>query len=669
MGNFLGNLVGSLVGDLVFSGLSGVTAAGVGLASALVLTGLYLLKRQRRRVAVPFAPLWLSAGGEQRAERLARRLRRWLSLLLQLTFAALVLLALVDPRPAAVDRAGRTILILVDRSASMSATDEDGTRLGRARRIARALAAGLGNADRAMIAGFAAGVSAETGFESDAARLADAVDRLAASEEPADLGRALDFAAAVLRGRPHPTLILVGDGGYSADDRARAGTRLAAGGALADVDLRFAPVGRRADNLAILSFAARRYPADPSSVEAAVVVQSYRDRPSDVVLEISVGVERRAVERAHLHLAAHERLRHALAEVAAPDARLVARLVDAGDDLPADDQAYAVVPGVARARVLRIGDPDLFLDGALLSLGEGVAVQRRPPRDLEATRASWETFDVVIFDGVTPAPAPTRGHFIYLDPHGAASPFAERAGGPVRDPIITEVRKGHRLLHHLSLADLNIAEARRLALAPGDEAVASALGAPLILTRARPELRIAALAFDVRHSDLPMRAAFPLLLGNAIGWLGAPETADAPGLRTGRSARVALPAGCPAAKVSDPLGGVHRFPAAGGSVEIPIAHAGFYRVVPSDEGIGDVRAPGKPAHAHPHAGYTLAANLGETVESDTTPAAKPAFGGHPLAPPDPPAPRPRRELWWLALVAAAALSLTEWWSYHRRWTV
>ncbi len=49
----------------------------------------------------------------------------------------------------------------------------------------------------------------------------------------------------------------------------------------------------------------------------------------------------------------HERLRHVLPDVAAPDTRLTARLVDTADDLATDDRAYAVVPGIARARVLR----------------------------------------------------------------------------------------------------------------------------------------------------------------------------------------------------------------------------------------------------------------------------------------------------------------------------
>jgi hypothetical protein len=660
------------MGNLFLAGLSdalsGGAAIGVGVSVGLALTGLYLLSRQRRRVAVPFAPLWSPTHGERRAERLARRLRRWLSLLLQLIFAALVLLAVLDPRPAAIDRAGRTILILVDRSASMSAhdepdqaTDEGGTRLARARRIAREIAAGLGGADRAMVAAFAAGVTAESGFDLDGARLDQAADRITASEEPGDLGRALDFAAAVLRGRPRPTLILISDGAFSADERARAGARLAAGGALHGVDLRFARVGRRADNLAILSFAARRYPADPSSVEAAVVVQSFRDRPSDVMLEISAGADDHPVERVPLHLAAHERLRHPLAEVAAPDARMVARLVDAGDDLAVDDRAYAVVPGRARTRVLRVGDPNLFLDGALLSLGTDVTIHRRPAADVEATRATWERYDTVIFDGVVPAPAPVRGHFIYLDPHGAGNPFAERAGSPLRDPVVSDVHQSHPLLRHVSLVDLNIAEARRLTLSAGDEAIASSLGAPLILARARAGLRIAALAFDVRRSDMPMRAAFPLWLANAINWLGTPEGDDLPALRTGHRARVALPAGRGGALVTDPTGAAHVVAGTAGAIEIPVAHAGFYRVAPVNA------APGAAAGAA--GATTLAANLGDATESDTTPAATLDLGGRTPPPPDPPARRPRREIWWLALVAAAALSLGEWWTYHRRWTV
>ena len=104
------------------------------------------------------------------------------------------------------------------------------------------------------------------------------------------------------------------------------------------------------------------------------------------------------VERVSLTLAPGERRRHALANVFAPDARLEAKLVaadgraladDGDDDLAVDDRAFAVVPPMPRRRVLRVGGPDLYLDGALLSLGRTVTVERATLAAAERDRARW----------------------------------------------------------------------------------------------------------------------------------------------------------------------------------------------------------------------------------------------------------------------------------------
>jgi hypothetical protein len=638
---------------LVLEGLSAGAAAGLAIAGAAILTGLYLLKPRRRRVVVAFAPLWLPGAGERRSERWARRLRRWLSLALQATVFGLLLVGAADPRPGAADRAGRTIVVLIDRSASMSASDEPGTRLGAARERARALVTGLGRADRALVASFAADVTAESGFETDPGRLSRALDGVTASEEPAELGRALAFAAAVLRGQPHPTLVLVSDGRFSDDARAHVswdgGASDGATPSLAGVDARWARVGRRARNVALLGFAARRLPADPSSVEAALTLRNFGDAAATVTVEVAASAGATdarfaPVERVRVALGPGETRRHVLPDVAAPGARLVARLLEV-DDLALDDRAYAVVPGLERLRVLRVGAPDLYLDGALLSLGEAVTVRGARPDAAEVERARWPSYDVVIFDGVAPAPAPEAGHYLYLAPRGPGSPFAGR--GVVHDPIVSDARRGHPLLRQLDLADVNIAEAERLALAPGDVAVASSFGAPLIVARERPGLRVAALAFDVRRSDLPMRAAFPLLVANALGWLAGTDAREAPAALVGATARVPAPRGATRVDVRDPAGARSTAPVAGDAATVPIRRAGFYRV-------GDL---------------TVAANASDPVESDTAPVTALELGGRALAPPDPPTRAPRRSLATWALLAAAALLLVEWVTTHRRWTV
>ena len=58
---------------------------------ALVVTFFYLLRLRRRRVEVPFGPLWEKALNEKQSSSLFKVLKRIFSLLLQLLFVALFL--------------------------------------------------------------------------------------------------------------------------------------------------------------------------------------------------------------------------------------------------------------------------------------------------------------------------------------------------------------------------------------------------------------------------------------------------------------------------------------------------------------------------------------------------------------------------------------------------
>src|SRR5437870_3358305 len=84
-----------------------------GLAAAAIV-GLYILKLRRRKVAVPFERLWERILRDKEATSLFARLRRILSLLLQLLILAALVLALGDPRTAVEVVKGRTLVVLVD---------------------------------------------------------------------------------------------------------------------------------------------------------------------------------------------------------------------------------------------------------------------------------------------------------------------------------------------------------------------------------------------------------------------------------------------------------------------------------------------------------------------------------------------------------------------------
>lgn len=626
----------SLFGHL-FAGLSPPALLALGGVGAAALVALYLLAERRRRVVVAFVPLWEQARGRSRFERLGRRLRRWLSLLLQLTLLALLLFAAADPRPGATSGQGRAIVLLLDRSASMGARHGNERRWDAARRQARTIVEGLGPADQVMVASFARTVVGETAFERDPDRLVRAIEHLALSEEPADLGRALAFAGAVLRGRERPRVLVVTDARHQVSP-----------GPLPASDVFLVPVGGSEENAAIMTLGARRRTMDPGSVDISVVVQNFSTRPRRTVIDLVAGVPPRTVERVPIELGPGARAERTVSHLFVEGALLEARLGDTGDALPLDDVACAVVPDRPVRRVLVVGVPNLYLDGALLSFGPSVLVRRVDIGGMEATRAGWAEQDLVIFDGVTPDPAPPRGRYLYIAPSGASSPFP--ASRSIASPVPSDFDRRHPVLAQLSLGDLNVQQARALAVAPGDRVLAASFGAPLIVARERPGLRIVALGFDTRRSDLPLRPAFPLLLANVLDW-GDVRDGDADRAhRTGTVSRVSVPSDD--VEVTDPRGVRHRPPVLGGTASITFDRRGLYRLA----------APSRPPD------HFACANLSDAGESDLRPPPALTIGGRAVETwAEPPA--RRHDLVLLALVLAAALSLVEWWSYHRRWTV
>ncbi len=630
-----------------FRGLSPVAALALALGGSAALVALYLLRERSRRVPVAFMALWRPSPGARKFERLGRRLRHRLSLLLQLVLFLLVVVALADPRPAATSAQARTWLVLVDRSASMSAREGDSNRLSIARDKARKILASLADGEPAMVASFAGSARAEAGFGTNVEAMEAAVDRIEPSEEPADFGRALTFAAAALRGRPRPTLVIVSDGQQAEATDASAD--------LSGVDVRSCPVGSLGDNVALLAFSARRRAGDPGTVDLGLVVQNFGATRRKLAVQILAGRQRRPVLRLPLDLGPGQRVARSAAPLFTAQAELEARLLFEGaagssDHFPLDDRAFAVVPARPRRRVLVVGTPNLYLEGALVSLGDSVAVSRVGPGEAEKTRDGWPDFDAVVFDRTAPAPPPAAGRFVYLDPHGPGSPFA--AAGLVRDPVVSDADRRHPLLAHMALADLNIRHARRLVLTPDDRAVTRAFGTPLLVTRVRPGLKVVALSFDVRRSDLPLRPSFPLLLANALDWLGDGADEAAPSQRTGQVARV--PVTGAQATVVGPNGQTARRSVALGVVEVPLAQQGFYRVV---------------AEGARGAVSVLGANLASAVESDTRRPARLDVAGRPVATWEPPPRTTRADFATFALAVAAALSLFEWWSHQRRWTV
>jgi hypothetical protein len=685
---------------MILAGLGFAQLAAIFGAAAVFATALYILKLRRRAVQVPFSKLWEKILRDKEATSLFSRLKRLLSLLVQLALIALLAFALGDPRAAATLIKGRNLVVIVDASASMQATDvaPAKNRLEAAKEEVKKVIRGLGGSDRMLIAQMDAAITPLGPMSSDTSELERGLDSIKATDARADFPRALRFATDSLRGVENAEIVVVSDG--------RLGEAVDASGKVHlgdDVKLTYLPIGRGVRNVGITAFSVRRYPLDKSRYEVMLEVTNTGPETEDVELSLYAdpkgGGERDQGEKADkgqlvdltkLRLKPGERLPRFYPNLSGASRALAANLsplANSVDELPADDHAYALLPERRRAKVLVVTPGNTYLEAALL-LDEYLDVQLVSPRDYaEKVAPSGAHHDVIVFDGATPL-EPPRAHAIYLDPRGPGSPV--KVEGEIKNPGFDRIERKHPIVRWTALDDVNVSRGHKLVPGPGDKAVGTSTEGPILVTGQRGGYKFVAVGFDVRDSDLPLRVAWPLLLLNSVNFFTDEDSQYISSFRTGEVWRVPVVTQTGQAKLKVPGGNELFVPVHEGRAVYLGEHAGFYELAGA-EGVDVSAKPGPdlpnpglaappppppaakdapaPATGGPTTTAAFAANLLDADESAIEAAKELVVDGKKAGTLSGFQIGVRREIWIYLLLAAIILTAIEWITYHRRITV
>ena len=622
------------------AGYSVLGLLGVFGAVALATVALYILKLRRRPVPVVFSPIWQRVLGDRESSRLFSQLKRWLSLLVQLALLALLVLALGDPRFSVRFSESRHVVVLIDGSASMQATDEPGGRLGAAREATRRLISGLGPSDRMLVAQMDASVTPLSTMTEDVAELERALGRVRASDTRADLSRALAFALDSLRGRTAPEIIVVGDGAFSDEVRRHAPP-------LGAVKLSFVPLGKSAENVALTAFSVRRYPLDRSRYEVMLEVFNTNDTPAEV--DLSLLGDGQVVQTGHLSLGPSERRAQFYPNLAGADRTLEATLDVAPerDHLPRDNRAYALMPERHRTRVLLVTPGNTYLEAALL-LDEYLDVTQVAPNAVPTSGR----FDVTILDGVSVAVEPRLGGLLYLNVPAEGAPVRQRR--EIKDFGFDRWDDTSPILHWIAPENIQVSLGHALEPGPADRVVGASELGPILLAGRRNGQPFVALGFDPRNSDLVLRVAWPLFVLNTINYFVEEDTGYISSFRTGEVWQIPVHAPGDLGWVTEPDGGRHRVAIKEGRAAYAGMHAGFYEL--SIE--GSEAAPER-----------FAANLADLDESQIAPQKTLNLGVLEAGEARGFEARARHQIWGYLVIAVIVLSAIEWLSYHRRVTV
>ncbi|HLW59638.1 MAG TPA: VWA domain-containing protein [bacterium] len=517
----------------------GVPAALWGLATLPFLILLYLLRVRRRDHPVSSVLLWQRSAPTLAAYRPSRRIERSVLLLLQLLAAAALVIGLARPALVAHVPAQGDLILVLDLSLSMRARDVSPTRFERARAEALDAVAHLRGGGRVALIDAGPRPQLLVPLTDDRERVAAALRAL----EPWDA--AGDVAAAVVLAAEQP----VGPGG-----RILVWTDAARGSLPALPEAAYRILGTSDDNVGITAFRAMRAPA---GAEGLVRIDNFSARARRVPLEVTH--DRSSVYRSDLDVPAGG-ARTAVFPITGSG--VFSARITTHDMLPDDDVASTVLDPAPLPSVLLVSRGNPYLERLLGLLPVGRAAETA-----SAAPAAWGGYGVVILDRVDAGPVPP-GDYLLIDTVPPNLPATST--GEVRTPLFAAWDETDPILRFVNLTGVRVAKA--LALTPQGGRVLAGGDVPLLWAYEGGGIRAVLLGFALQDSDLPQHVAFPILVANALAWLGG----GALDLAAGETLQVPA-AGGSAAELTGPDGSRRTVRATEGMYLLPpFVRAGAY---------------------------------------------------------------------------------------------
>lgn len=469
----------------------------------------FFFRFRMRTREVPALAHWLQVGRPMDVRSLGSLLRRFLSLLLMLLLAVLLIAALADPFPTTPD--SHRIVLIVDVSSTMQTREGSTTRLGQARTLAQRL---LANAprDAQVILITVADRPQRISLPSDkSTSLSDQLSSLHAVDTDANIISAI-HAASFLESDPLSEVHVISD---FAGEMPLSSLRAIWKG---PARLILHPIGTDHPNAAIIGYWVR---ARPDGWRIGVSVASRGMATQQIPVELFSDGKLIASTQCTL---ADQTVTAELFASLPPESPFELRL-SAHDDLPVDDIAYGVLP--PRMQVTLVTRGNIPLEQALRAQP---MLQLRIVSHSRFSDGSPDSIVIVDRPGLRPLSQPHAKGYLFI---GTGDPFGRVAMTDVLEkPAVTHWSSDSPVMIDLDPGEIQFYRAHILHPAPAItlHPILSSGATPLI---AEANLSNNSLApqkwvywpFDIAQTDLPGRFIFPVLLWNTLDYLhGADQT-------------------------------------------------------------------------------------------------------------------------------------------------
>jgi hypothetical protein len=611
---------------------------------------LYLLKQRRRKVIVSNLLFWEKVLRDEHTITSFARLRKLLSLLLQLLIVGFLVLAISRPLFATDLLGARRIVLILDTSASMSAMENGGTRFEQAKVRAEGVIRAMGLGDNLMLIALSSDADIVSPFTNGRKDLLDALAKIEISNGDTQFKKALEIISHLPADSRETHVYLVSDGAYDpVEFTVPEKTRFA-----------YLKAGSSTDNVGITAFQLRPLPASPRDFE--IYFEAINNTKSEQRVPYEVRASGSLIDAGELQFAAGASVTRTIRQFSNTGGE-VELFIDFEDAYELDNHAYGVLPEPRTIPVTLVTDGNLFLESAL-----------RTDDEIDLTTITSANFaaqsakpaeGVTIFDRSAPAVAPA-GNAIFLGTWPQDLGITD--GGELNDVLISDWEKDHVVNQHISFTNISIRKARKVNLPEGFVSLITTFESPLALLRSSDSSEVLVLAFDDTSSDLPLRVAYPILVANAVRYmaglgddrhwetppvgtiLSAQEVRKFVSKHTAHANETMAKVLAPDEATPEAINEGETFEPMAESTLVTVRRAGIYRAVTTE-------------------GESLplfASNVNSRRESEITPSEKlPILSTTPV-PEIQGGLRLGTEPWYLLAGLAFALLTCEWWLFHRR---
>jgi len=600
-----------------------------------VIIVMYLLKLRRQNQPVSSTYLWQRLVRDVEANAPWQKLRSNLIMILQLLFLLALMFALAEPFIFTDGIGGESIILIVDSSASMSATDSAPSRLEAAKTQARSFVEDAPEDTRITLIEAGSQTEILVSASQDRRLVQQALSSITPGVGGSDLASALQLAAAITLRQPDTNIYIFSDGRTDLPEHLNL-----------NGNLFYYPIGFEGNNQGISNIQLQQ---NASGQNNTLFVQVTNFGSEEVERRLEIYIDDVLIDAASLELGAYAQEVY-LRDSIPTDAQIVSARLSGEDFLQLDNQAWVVPQNLNPIEILMVTSGNRFLETAF-SLLPNINLTVLSPAEFAQSEEPAAP-DLTVFDGYVPPDDLIPGSSLLFIAPTASTPMFTLTG-TVEQPTPRKTDPDDPLLEGIAVGEISIFDAAAISLP--DWARMSISGDaergafPLLFYGTTQGRRVAVLSFQLQRSDLPLQVAFPLLIVNLTNWLAPNQIDDSPEEGNLAALSFSAPLTVDRVAVTAPNGDIIRqTPDENGLVVIDNAQPGIYRINWGE----DFSA-------------LAAVNFFSASESDIKPVGQLALSGLQGTGQGLVTNQSRQVFWRPLAWAALALLTAEWLVYHR----